>query len=91
MSSDRSIASEGTPVGTVEERLTALERASDERRRELRELATQLPAAVSRRALLEGAARDLRSAPNKADIAKRGARKILRTPIAAARRLASRR
>ena len=71
----------------IEDRLTALEQASHERRAELRRLAAQLPAAVSRRALLVEAARDLRRAPNKTDIARRGLAKLTRLPAALVRRI----
>ncbi len=74
----------------VLERLSELEAQSDARRRELRALAEQVPAAISRRALLRAAVADLRDAPNKGEIASRGARKLGRAPIAAARRVRDR-
>lgn len=70
----------------IDERLTALEVASDQRRAELRALLDGLPAAVSRRALVMSAAKDLRHAPNKRGIAGRALRKLGRVPGAALRR-----
>lgn len=75
---------------SIEERLTALETASDERRAELRRLADEVPAAVSRRALIAEAARDLSAAPNKGHIVARGVRKLARVPAALVRRLTRR-
>lgn len=72
---------------SIESRLAALEQASADRTAELRALAEQVPAAVSRRALLAGAASDLRAAPNKGEILRRGVRKLVWTPLAVARRL----
>ena len=87
------VAVEERPVEErpVEERLNALEQASVVRSAELRALATTLPVAVSRRSLLAGAARDLRSAPDKGQIVRSGVRKLLRTPRVVARRLVKRR
>lgn len=75
---------------TVEERLQALEHASDERRAELRAVLDDLPHAVSRRALVAAAAKDFRAAPAKGDIVRRGLRKLGRIPGAVARRVRSR-
>lgn len=75
---------------TIEQRLSALEQASDERRAELRRLAAAVPAALSRRALVAGLVDDLRHAPNRGEIARRGARKLLRAPAALLRRLTRR-
>jgi hypothetical protein len=74
---------------TIEERLTALERESDARRAELRALAAQVPAAVSRREVVRRAVDDLVRAPDKWGIARRGLRKLARAPRALWRRLAS--
>ncbi len=68
-------------VARVEQRLAELERASDRRRAELRTLAEQLPPALSRRQLVIEAARDVRSAPNKGQIAGRAVIKLVRAPI----------
>ena len=75
---------------SFDERLRALEVASDQRSTELRSLAAQFPAAISRRSLLAIIAADLRSAPNKGDIVVRGGRKLLRLPRALARSLTKR-
>jgi hypothetical protein len=72
---------------SVEERLDELQRQSEQRSRELREIAAQLPAAISRRALLKAVAADLRSAPGKADIVVRAWRKAVRTPGVAYRQI----
>ena len=69
-------------TATVEERLSALEAASDERRRALKAVLDDLPAAHSRRVMLRALVSDLRGAPNKGDIAVRGVRKIGRIPSA---------
>jgi hypothetical protein len=73
----------------IDERLTALEVASDERRAELRALLDRLPAALSRRALVVSAAKDLRHAPNKGDIAGRAVRKLGRITGSLVRRVRS--
>jgi hypothetical protein len=67
--------------------LARLEAESEARRNELRAIAAQLPAALSRRALLRSMATDLRTAPNKPEIAWRLVRKLVRAPRAAVRRL----
>ncbi|NND73418.1 MAG: hypothetical protein HKN44_00265 [Ilumatobacter sp.] len=72
---------------SIDARLAALERASDQRSAELRELAAAIPPAISRRALVHGAARDLRAAPNKGEIARRGVRKLVWAPMSLARRV----
>jgi len=74
----------------VEARLAALERASDERRAELRQRLDDLPAALSRRALVSAAVTDLRAAPDKRGIVTRGLRKVGRIPGAVWRRVRSR-
>ncbi len=70
---------------SVEERLDILQRESEERRAELREIAAQLPAAMSRRAILRKIAADFRYAPQKGDVFIRAMRKIGRGPRIAAR------
>ena len=74
----------------VVERLDALERASDERRAELRAVLDDLPAALSRRALVTAAIADARTAPHKGAIVGRGLRKLGRIPGAAWRRARAR-
>ncbi len=71
-------------------RLEELERESDRRRAELQRLASQLPAEVSRRAVVSAAVRDLVHAPDKLHIVARGLRKLGRAPGALWRRLARR-
>jgi len=71
-------------------RLDALERASDERRAELRAVLDDLPAALSRRSLVSAAIADARSAPDKGAIVTRGLRKAGRMPAAAWRRVRAR-
>lgn len=70
-----------TPMSdpTVEQRLAELEAASDARRSELRSVLDELPAALSRRSLVRAAAADLRRAPGKADVVRRGAKKVGRS------------
>ena len=75
-------------TASVEEQLDALQRASEERRAELREIAAQLPEALSRRAVLRRIAGDLRHAPDKGDIAGRAVRKARRMVRQAGRSLA---
>lgn len=67
--------------------LEELQAESAQRRRELMQLAADVPAAMSRRSLLRAAARDVRSAPNKGELVGRAGRKIARAPLAAARRI----
>ncbi len=74
----------------IEARLDALERASDERRAELRAVLDDLPAALSRRALVTAAITDARAAPDKGAIVARGVRKLGRIPGAAWRRVRAR-
>lgn len=81
---------DGLAPGEIEARLDALERASDARRAELRRVLDDLPAALSRRALVIAAVDDLRSAPNKGAIVMRGLRKIGRIPGSMWRRANSR-
>ena len=64
---------------TVDQQLDALQRASEERRAELREIAAQLPEVMSRRAILRAVAADIRHAPEKGDLAGRGIRKVGRS------------
>jgi hypothetical protein len=78
------------PDEVVLQRLDELEAESARRRRQLGEIATQLPHAVSRRGLARAALIDLRRAPAKRAIAGRGLRKLLRGPAAVIRRLGRR-
>jgi len=61
---------------SAEARLDELQRESERRRAELREIAAQLPAAMSRRAILRSIVVDIRCAPNKGVIVKRAVRKL---------------
>lgn len=67
----------------IEDLLDELQRESERRRTELREIAAQLPAAMSRRAILRAFAADFRHAPDKGDIVTRALRKVGRGPRAA--------
>lgn len=73
----------------VEARLSELERASDERRAALQELAVRVPAEVSRREVVMGAITDVVRSPERWSILGRGLRKLARAPRALWRRLAS--
>jgi hypothetical protein len=75
---------------SVDEQLDELQRQSERRRQELQAIATQLPDAVSRRAVLRAMVADLRSAPGKADVLWRALLKIARVPLEAYRRIRSR-
>ncbi len=80
----------GLDPNEIEARLDALERASDERRAELRSVLDDLPAALSRRALVSAAITDARAAPDKGAIVTRGLRKVGRMPAALWRRARAR-
>jgi hypothetical protein len=71
-------------------RLDELEAESSARRAELRRIASELPAAVSRRALLRSLAADLRHTPGTRVVAGRAARRLARAPRSAARRIGER-
>ena len=75
---------------SFDKRLRALEVESDRRTDELKSLAAEVPAAMSRRSLLASAGADLRNAPNKGEIVVRAWRKLLRLPRALVRRLTRR-
>lgn len=60
----------------VRRRLAELEAASDRRRREMRAVLDDVPAALSRRRLVSAAVVDLKDAPNKLDGIRRGVRKL---------------
>jgi hypothetical protein len=66
--------------GSIEERLDELQRESERRRQELREIAADLPAALSRKQLLRAIVVDIRRAPKKGNIASRAVTKAARTP-----------
>ncbi len=71
----------------VEKMLDQLQRESEARRAELRAIAEQLPASVSRTATLRSLASDLRHAPDKSMIVRRAFGKLARAPRGAWRRL----
>ncbi len=66
--------------GSIEERLDELQRESEQRRQELREIAAELPAALSRRQLLRAIVVDIRQAPARGSIASRAVTKAARAP-----------
>ena len=66
--------------GSIEERLDELQRESEQRRQELREIAAELPAALSRRQLLRAIVVDIRRAPARGSIASRAVTKAARAP-----------
>jgi hypothetical protein len=65
---------------SVEQRLDELQRESERRRQELREIAAELPAAMSRRAILRAMAADFRRAPGRGDVVRRGFAKAAKAP-----------
>jgi hypothetical protein len=67
--------------------LALIEAESNVRREELRRIAAELPATVSRRALVRAMVADFRTAPNKGAIVRRGASKLLHAPFHAAKRV----
>ncbi|WP_395155934.1 hypothetical protein [Ilumatobacter sp.] len=64
----------------MEQQLDDLQQASRERQAELREIAAQLPAEMSRRNLVKQMAVSLRAAPDRGTVIKRTASKIGRAP-----------
>jgi hypothetical protein len=70
---------------SIEERLDELQRESELRRQELRELAAQLPAGVSRRAILRAVVADLAGAARNGTVVRRALGKAARTPAEAYR------
>jgi len=77
-------------TAAIEARLDELQRESEARRAELREIVAALPQATSRRLLVRQMVRELASAPDRVSVAKRGALKVARTPTAVYHRLRSR-
>lgn len=71
-------------------RLDELEAASRARLDELRRIAAELPATMSRRALASSLVRDARATPNKGAIARRGALRLGRMPVHLAHRARNR-
>ena len=75
------------PDTDVLAQLALIEAESNARREELRRIAAQLPATVSRRALVRTMVTDLRGSPNKGAIVRRGFSKLLHAPLHAAKRV----
>jgi hypothetical protein len=67
--------------------LALIEAESNVRREELRRIAAELPATVSRRALVRAMVADFRGSRNKGAIVRRGVSKVLHAPLHAAKRL----
>ena len=67
--------------------LALIEAESNARREELRRIAAELPATVSRRALVRAMVNDVRTSPNKAAIVRRSISKLLHAPLHAAKRV----
>ena len=67
--------------------LALLEAESNARREELRRIAAELPATVSRRALVRAMVNDVRTSPNKGAIVRRSISKLLHAPLHAAKRV----
>ena len=67
--------------------LALIEAESNVRREELRRIAAELPATVSRRALVRAMVADLRGSGNKGAIVRRGVSKVLHAPLHAAKRV----
>ena len=76
-----------TPDADILRQLDELEAESNARREDLKEIAAQLPATISRRALVKAVLDDFRLSPQKKAIAKRGLYKITRWPLNTAKRL----
>lgn len=81
----RSLPSWPVPDASIEEQLDDLQRQSEQRSAELREIAAQHPATMSRRAILRAVAADFRHSPGKLHVVNRAARKLMRAPRAAVR------
>lgn len=77
---------QAVPAADVLRTLDELEAEANARRTELRAIAAQLPAVMSRRALGRAVLVDLRRSPNKGAIARRGVSKVVRAPLHAAKR-----
>lgn len=71
-------------------RLDELQRESEQRTAELREIAAQLPAVVGRRAMIRTLVGDAALNPNKREIVRRAFGRLARMPRAVLRRLRSR-
>ena len=67
--------------------LALIEAESNARREELRRIAAELPATVSRRALVRAMVDDFRASPHKGAIVRRSISKLLHAPLHAAKRV----
>ena len=67
--------------------LALIEAESNVRREELWRIAAELPATVSRRALMRAMIADFRDSPNKGAVVRRGISKVLHAPLHAAKRM----
>ena len=67
--------------------LALIEAESNARREELRRIAAELPATLSRRALVRSMVVDFGNSPNKGAIVRRSISKVLRAPLHAAKRV----
>jgi hypothetical protein len=75
-----------TPDADVLRQLDELQAESNARREELRRIAADLPATMSRRALVRAIYVDFRHSPNKGAIVRRSASKVAHAPLHAAKR-----
>jgi hypothetical protein len=73
-------------LSAIEEQLDRLQRESELRQAELKQLAAALPEATSRRALVTSMFSSIANAPNKPLVLKRTILKVLRTPVDLVRR-----
>jgi hypothetical protein len=85
--SDDDVPDTDIPDTDVLGQLALIEAESNARREELRRIAAELPAAISRRALVRSMVVDLRHSPNKGAIARRSLSKLLHAPLHAAKRV----
>lgn len=77
-------------AAAIEARLDELQRESEQRRAELRDILAALPQATSRRRLVVQMVREVVGAPDRVSVAKRALLKVARTPTAAYHRLRAR-
>ena len=75
------------PDTDVLRQLALIEAESNARREELQRIAAELPATVSRRALVRAMVTDVRASPNKGAIVRRCFSKPLHAPLHAAKRV----
>jgi len=85
-SSDTDVPEDVLPEDVLVQ-LALIEAESNARREELRRIAAELPATVSRRALVRAIVSDFRDSPNKGAIVRRSFSKLLHAPLHAAKRV----